>query len=856
MRKKLYLVDVSSMYFRAFYAIRPLHTSKGLPTNALFGFLSMAVKLIKEVKPDYVAFCFDRSEPSFRKEIYQEYKANRSEMPEELVPQVPYVRKITNALGILAIDKPGFEADDVIGTLAVQGVSHNLDVVIVSGDKDFGQLISPNITMYDTLKDVRYDKQGVIEKWGVAPEQFIDYLALTGDSSDNIPGVDGIGPKGAQRLLAEYNSIDEIYKNLDDIKNKNLAKKLGEGKDSAYLSRKLVEIKKDVDLGVKLEDLRLRDVHREELSKLLEELEFQSFLRNLIGNNGKTNNTKIEDSKSDQPPFENSKKTDVKEVLQNLSEDTITPEQVDKHIQSDALVWGIDTMRGLYIAQGAKVFRLEGEAAEFGSELSKKNLRWLGYDVKKFWHEIKIENPTAEADLMLSEYLVKGGKVEGFSQLYNVYVGGKFPELPSGVDYLNAYLVLHTHLSQELEKRKLTAVLTTIDLPLISILYKMERAGILVDKNELIDQSQKLSGELKLLETEIIKEVGVPFNLASPKQLAEVLFVKMKIPPVKKTKTGFSTDSDVLEKLSDQYPICKKIIEHREIAKLKSTYLDALPNLINQQTGRLHTHFNQVGTTTGRLSSHDPNLQNIPIRTDRGARIRRAFVAKKGFELISADYSQIELRLLAHMTSDPGLCEAFQRDQDIHTATASQVFNVKIEDVSADMRRTAKAINFGIAYGQGAFGLAETLGIGRTESAEIIKKYFSRFKNVKEYMTDIVEVAKRQGYVETIFGRRRYLPELKSSNGAIRKFGERAAINAPVQGTAADLVKLAMIKINDEIKAQMILQVHDELLFEVAEGSVKELSEKIKSCMEKVVELKIPLKVNMSHGKNWDQAHS
>lgn len=848
------------MYFRAFYAVRPLHNSKGLPTNALYGFLSMVVKLLREMKPDYLAFCFDRPEVSFRKEIYSDYKANRSEMPEDLVPQVPYIRRLTDALGIKALDKAGFEADDVIGTLAIEAQKNGVDVVIVSGDKDFAQLINANVIMYDTLKEVKYDIQGVIDKWGVSPDQFMDYLALVGDSSDNIPGVDGIGPKGAQKLLSEYKSVSGIFEQLDAIKNKNLQTKLAAGKENAFLSLKLVEINKSVPLEAHLADLKLKEIRRDELMSLLDELEFQTFKKSLMGASASPTTTT---SAAAAPVAQTAEvaeakvtEVSVQATIGPVSEFTMSPEEVEKQIPMGATAWGIDTLRGLYLGVGEKVFRLEGEPSDFGRELARKNLLWCGYDIKKFWHDIKIEIPQAKMDLMLAEYLLKGGKVEGVSGLCNVYIGRKLPELPSGADFYTCYLSLFQAMAPELEKKNLSGILSTIDIPLIPILYAMERRGVLVDKEELNSQSVTLAKELRELETIILKEAGVSFNLASPKQLADVLFNKMKLPPVKKTKTGFSTDSDVLEKLSKDYPICLKIIQHREIAKLKSTYLDALPVLINPTTGRLHTHFNQVGTTTGRVSSHDPNLQNIPIRTERGAKVRRAFTADQGSELVSSDYSQIELRLLAHITGDEGLCEAFRNDQDIHTATASSVFNVGLKDVTDDMRRTAKAINFGIAYGQGAFGLAETLGISRTEGSEIIKQYFNRYKKVKEYMTEVVETAKKNGYVETTFGRRRYLPELKSSNQAVRKFGERAAINAPVQGTAADLVKLAMIEaFKGSHKADMILQVHDELLFECPSGDISSESQRVKKAMESVVELRVPLKVNVSHGKNWDEAH-
>lgn len=837
------------MYFRAYYAIRPLNTSSGLPTNALFGFLSMTVKLFKDLKPDYLAFCFDRPEPSFRKEIYSEYKANRTEMPDDLKPQVPYIRKLTDAMGIAAIEKPGFEADDIIGTLADRARKKGIDVVIVSGDKDFAQLIDSHVSMYDTLKDVNYDPKKVEEKWGVKPHQFIDYLALTGDSSDNIPGVAGIGPKGAQKLLAEYESLAGIYEQIEKIKNLNIQNKLKEGKEDAFLSQKLVTIEQNVKLDIGLEELKFHKVDREKLAPLLEELEFHSFLKNLVGNGNNGIDKKLDTKDSVQVGVASP------QVITETQEKKIDVGDLEKHFKEGDEVWAIDTPQGLYLAQGKKVLGIQGDALDVGRVLQNKNIQWMGYDIKKFWSTIKIKSPQAKMDLMLAEYLVKGGKTDGFEALYIKHLGGAFPELAGANDYYLGLQKIHQALMLELEEKRLRPVLTTIDLPLIPILYKMEQIGISLDRDELRAQGETLHKDMVAIEKEIIAEVGVSFNLASPKQLADVLFNKLKIPPLKKNKTGFSTDSDVLEKLSADYPVCKKIIEHREIAKLKSTYVDALPLLVNEETGRLHTHFNQVGTATGRLSSHDPNLQNIPIRSERGNRIRRAFVADSDCEFISADYSQIELRILAHITGDEGLCKAFAQDQDIHSATASEVFNVGLSEVTSDMRRMAKAVNFGIAYGQGAFGLAEALGIGRKESAEIIEKYFTKFKRVKDYMNDTVEEAKKKGYVESIFGRRRYISELKSDNQAIRKFGERAAINAPIQGSSSDLVKMAMIQADADVKTDLLLQVHDELLFECKKSDSESETKIIRETMEKVVSLKVPMKVNISSGKNWEEAH-
>lgn len=853
--KKLYLVDVSSLYFRAFYAIRPLSNSSGMPTNALYGFLSMVVKLLKQSKSDQLVFCFDNKHPTFRKEIYDQYKANRSEMPEELVPQVPYVRKLTDALGIAAFDITGYEADDLIGSLTTFATQHETEVVIVSGDKDFGQLVGPSVVLYDTMKNVRYDEKGVEEKWGIPPRQVIDYLSLCGDSSDNIPGVRGIGPKGAQKLLAEFDTLEEIYQSLGKIKNKNLAKKLEESKDLAFLSKKLVTIVTDLQLVDSLDELKMKPVDREGLLALLDELDFKSFAKNLLGQNIDKEETESsasqESASSPQEAAVELKKTPTKE-LKEISADLST---LDREIPSGSELWGLWTERGLYLSDEQKVMVVHAEVEKVGQLLSEKRVKWLGEDVKELWKSLSLEGPQAVWDQRLAAYVVQAGAIGSFEDLYLKYVGGEMVELPSPSQLMQSHFELRDALKKELRERKVEGVLQEIELPLVPVLYDMEKRGILIHTPELREQSQELAADIKKLEEKIHQEAGEVFNVASTKQLAHVLFEKMEIPPVKKTKTGFSTDNDVLEKLSEEHVIARYMIEFRELSKLKSTYVDALEALVKSD-GRIHTHFNQALTATGRLSSHDPNLQNIPIRTPRGSRIRRAFVAEKGKTFLSVDYSQIELRVLAHITGDPGLCQAFAQDQDIHSATASQIFNTPIEQVTSDQRRSAKAVNFGIAYGQGPFGLAETLGISRKEATEIIAQYFNRFSGVREFMELVVEQGKKDGYVQSIFGRRRYLPELSSKNARLRKFGERAAINAPMQGTASDLVKMAMTQIAKEGVSGLLLQVHDELLFEVDDREIDAMQKKVKDIMENVCELKVPLKVNCATGKNWEEAHA
>lgn len=863
--KKLYLVDVSSMFFRAFYAIRPLTNPAGLPVNALYGFLSMTVKLLREIHPDYMAFCFDRSEPSFRATIDPNYKAHRSEMPADLIPQVPYIRKLSEALGIPCFDRAGFEADDIIGTLTRLGREGGAEVVIVSSDKDFAQLIKPFVSMYDTMKDIRYDEAAAIEKWGVEPRKMIDFLAILGDSSDNVPGVAGIGEKGAQKLLSEFDSLEDIYANLDRVSGASLKKKLEAGRDDAFLSKKLVTIVCDMELGAKLDDLRLRPIHRDELQALLTELDFKSFARTLLGGEAPT----IAGSAGPANTFVRKAAPVAAAPIVTTHHDPgpVHEERMDlaalqSWLRPNEETWVLRTERASFLAQKQKsgygwtIVELAIEGPELGRMLTEKALRIRGFGIKDFCKRHHVENPNVDWDQMLAAYVIRAGHIDQNPQLlFTLYNGEPLPELPSSAQLLNAHLRLEAQLRKKLATIQGEKILFEIEQPLVPILLAMETTGILIDQDALKAQSATLARDLSSLEKEIHAESGGPFNIGSPKQLGQVLFEKLKMPPGKRTKTGYSTDNEVLEKLSKDFPLTAKILQWRELSKLRSTYVDALPQMIAPGTGRVHTTFNQALTATGRLSSTNPNLQNIPIRTERGNQIRKAFIAPEGHVLVSADYSQIELRILAHITSDSGLVRAFENDIDIHAATASEVFDVPLKEVTPEMRRKAKAVNFGLAYGQGAHGLAETLRISRMESAEIIARYFARFPGVKSYMTDTVEEASKKGYVETVFGRRRYIDELFSKAPAVKKFGERAAINAPIQGTASDLVKMAMIKVGQPAHAKPLLQVHDELVLEVATEHADEICLEVASKMEHVAALKVPLRVNTGTGHSWLEAH-
>ena len=841
--KKIYLVDISSLFFRAFYAVRPLTSPSGVPVNAIYGLLSMLVKLFKSERPEYMVVCYDRKEPSFRKEIFDDYKANRSTMPEELVTQLPYMKKLIDLLGMPSLEVARYEADDLIGTITRIASDKKMEVVIVSGDKDFAQLIKPGIIMYDTMKESKLDEKGVLEKWGVHAEQFCDYLAIVGDSSDNIPGVEGLGPKGAQKLLSEYKTLDNIYKNLDEIKPAGAQEKLRKSKEMAFLSKKLVCIDQNAPVDENLESYRLKGMKKEELRSFLQELNFKTFERSLLGDDsqaaGQTAAPEAASEDQNSASVTTSKKT---EVSSSAVVKTVSTEEFLKEIKSVKQLWAWSQPQGVFYSDETSIWRVEGDLTAVQAELEKLKIKWLGFDLKTLWREFKGYNPEILWDSMLAAYVVRAGDCSDFYKVYKLHCNEQLPELAGPEDFLKAQLQMKQCLEAKIKESKNEKVYEDLDLPLAPILLRMENRGIKIDIKFLKKFSEELGLDIAREEAEIIKLAGETFNVASPKQLAVILFEKLKLPAAKKTKTGYSTDNEVLLELD--HPIAKRVLEFRELSKLKSTYVDALPELASPEDNRVHTHFNQALTTTGRLSSTQPNLQNIPIRTERGARVREAFIAEKGFKLLNVDYSQIELRILAHISEDPALTRAFKEDLDIHTATAAEVFGVGLKEVTSDQRRKAKAVNFGIAYGQGAFGLAEVLGIPRGEAKDIIDRYFNRFKGIQTYIEETIKSAYDKGYVETLFGRRRYLDELKGKNAMLKKFGERAAINAPIQGTAADLVKKAMIQLDQECPVPLLLQVHDELVFEAKPEVLEEWTPRIVEIMEHVMTLKVPLKVN------------
>lgn len=863
--KKLYLIDVSAMFFRAFYAIRPLTSPSGIPVNAVYGFLSMLIKLIKEEKPEYLVFCYDRKEPSFRKDLYDGYKAHRTEMPDDLQKQVPYIKRLAELLGIPAFEVPGYEADDIIGALTKWGRHHDMEVFIVSGDKDFGQLVQPHVWLYDTMKDVRYDANGVFEKWGVRPDQFIDYLSIVGDASDNVPGVKGIGEKGAVKLLQQFKSLEDIYEHIDEVEGKSIKEKLIASKEQAFLSKKLVTIVDSVQVPEDNAAYRLQPWKTEDLRALLQELNFKTFEKNLFGSTTEASvtapsfvSTAGTVGVTATPATGTSAPEEVVPMLVIAKDDrefnqrTMNTRELAAFLLESQHLWGFSDTRGVFI--GTDTDLIEVSDFEYLGKLTDTfKVRWCGFDLKTFWHKIGAKTPLASWDSQLAAYVIKAADISDFAKVYTKYMADVLPELASPTQLFNAHRNFAATLKDHLHKVNGQKIFDEFDLPLARILLSMERYGIRIDTELLKKQSQELQTEIATLEKAIHAEAGEAFNIGSPKQMGVVLFEKMQLPAGKKTKTGYSTDEEVL--LGLEHPIAKLILQWRELSKLKSTYVDALPTMVNPKDERVHTTFNQALTTTGRLSSTQPNLQNIPIRTARGQQVRKAFIAAPRMKLLSVDYSQIELRILAHISEDPNLCKAFAEDLDIHAATAAEIFGVELKAVTSELRRSAKAVNFGIAYGQGAFGLAENLGISRTEAKDIIDRYFTRFKNVREYIDSTIKLAHEKGYVETLFGRRRYIDELQSKNMALKKFGERAAINAPIQGTAADLVKKAMIEVFEKVPVRMLLQVHDELIFEETEENLLKYTPQVVSLMESVTPLRVPLKVNYAIGNNWDESH-
>ena len=871
-RKTFIIIDGSNCFYRAFHAIPEFTNSSGLPTNAVYGFTRTLKKLIKEYEPDFMAVAFDVRGKTVRHEKFDDYKATRKPMPDSLVPQIPYIKKMVEAFNIVAVERVGYEADDIIATLARRASASAVDVRIVSGDKDLFQLVDDRTTILDYTKDKEYGPGDVEGKFGIGAGGIRDMLSLAGDSSDNIPGVPGVGPKTAVKLLKEFGSFDAVFENIDKIKGKRLKENLRDFKDQAELSRELVTLHEDLPLDFDAGIYELKGPDRGALEAIFKELEFQKFYEELVAKDG-------EGGRGAQP-VKCEVALSVKELegwLKGLA---------NKPLLCSFLFDGTGvsgTLCGVTLATSADsvCFLPVGDrGVEEESALLALKSVMEDAEIKKYTDDAKtlylsflahgVDPQSIVMDTSLASYLLDPSRSKhgvekiAFNHFGTSLVEIKPPFDKHSIEELSAAMALRAcvilrgaaEFPDRLESEGLDGLFFDMELPLTKILAKMELAGIEVSAGSLERLSAELGAELKVLEADIYALAECEFNINSPKQLSELLFVKMGITPIKKTKTGFSTDESVLRTLSKDYEIAQKILKNRGLAKLKSTFVDGIIALINPDTGRVHTSFNQSVTATGRLSSSKPNLQNIPIRDENSSRVREAFVPSDGHIFLSADYSQIELRLVAHMSGDKMLIDAFNSGDDIHAITASEVFSIMPGLVTPEMRRRAKAINFGILYGMGAFGLATDLDISVKEAREYIDNYFAHYRSVKEFIDKTIKEARELGYTKTLFGRRRPIPELKSASAQTRKFGERIAINSPVQGTAADMIKAAMINIAERmeveaIKSKMILQVHDELIFDLLPSERERLEALVIEEMEGVVELKVPVIVNIKSGSSW-----
>lgn len=922
--KTFVIIDAMALAYKGYFAFinRPLKNAKGEPTSAVFGFLNQLFKIIEDTNPNYIAVAFDTKEKTFRHERYEKYKSSRQEMPEDMIPQISRIREIIEAFNIPLYMVPGYEADDLIGTAVKRAEKEGYSSYAITPDKDYIQLITNNIRVVKPGKStdeiVILDEKKVKEDFGFEPIQMIDYLALIGDSSDDIPGVAGIGPKSATPLIQEFGSIEGIYNNLEKIEKKGIRTKLEDGKDNAFLSKELATIICDVPFDFDLKDTVFEMPNTEKLLKIFAELEFKVMAKKLDSIINKHFNSviNVEEVYEEQVLSDNFDTDKVKYKLITSKKDAdIIASKLSK---VDLFVFDTETdslnMNELNIA-GASFCIKPGEAYFIAINPLKSNNDLFSADLSNrlpIEDFIKIFKPIFENekikkvcqngkydigvlrnygievnsfyfDTMLASYVLDPDQKHGMDDLSEKYLNYKpipiidiigsykTPEkiFEADLDKLSNYASedadityqLYEILDKELKNNSLEKLAFEVEFPLVEVLEDMEREGINLDIDSMREFSKELEGYLNKLTKDIFAQAGEEFNINSTKQLQNILFDKLKLPPTKKTKTGYSTDARSLEYLQNQHEIIDHLLNYRQIQKLKSTYADALPNLINPKTGRIHTTFNQTVASTGRLSSIDPNLQNIPIRTEMGKEIRKAFVPRdKNHTILSADYSQIELRIMASICSDENMINAFKNNEDIHRSTAALVFKVKPEEVTSDQRRKAKEVNFGILYGIGPFGLKTRLGITQNEAKNVIDTYFGTFKNVKKFIDDAIINAREKGFAETLLGRRRFLPNINSNNQMLRSSAERIAINMPIQGTAADMIKLAMINIYKEMKKQkfkskMILQVHDELLFDARKDELEDLKPLVKELMENALKLDVPITVEMGTGENWLDAH-
>jgi DNA polymerase I len=909
----LYLVDGSSYIYRAYYAIRHLSSPTGYPTNAIYGFTQMLLKLLKDHQPRHVAVVFDVGRITFRTELYPDYKANRAELPDDLRMQMGPIRDVVRAFNIPALELAGFEADDIIGCLAARFSANGGKVVVVTGDKDLMQIVTDRITLLDTMKDKQSGIKDVIERFGVGPELVTDILGLAGDTSDNIPGVPGIGEKTAAKLIKEFGSLDQLLERAGEVKGKN-GEKLREFRDQALLSRRLATIECNVPIEVSLDDLLSREPDREALNSLFRQYGFTTLIKELTGRS--TLASDDYNTVADMETFEG-----LVQALEQAGEFAIDLETTSldpRDAEIVGLSFSFKDHQAWYIPVGHVCSNTSPspppprEGTLFASRSDEENalqpnqllrtqvlerlrpllenpaLRKIGQNIK-FDMQVLAENGInlngVWFDTMLASYVLNPSRQgHGLDALamehlnhkmisYSDVTGsGKMQKNFSHVEIeeasryacedADATWLLRQKFAPLLAENEVETLFHQIEMPLVPILADMESHGVLLDTHLLAGLSTDFSSRMAALEERIFELAGTSFNLNSPKQMGEVLFERMELKTGKKTKgkTGWSTDNEVLTTLAEEHEIARLILDYRGVSKLKSTYSDALPRLVHPRTGRVHTSYNQTVTSTGRLSSSDPNLQNIPIRSDEGRMIRHAFIAPPGHVILSADYSQIELRVLAHLSGDPVFCHAFENDEDIHTRTASEVFGLFPEMVTSEMRRQAKTINFGIIYGQGAFSLAKQLGIARKTAEEFIAAYKERHRQAVGFLEDCIRQAEEKSFVTTILGRRLPIPDITSSNGNIRAFAQRNAINYPIQGSAADIIKSAMIRVDSRIRAEglqsrLIMQVHDELVFEVLHEELLRMERLVEEEMSKAADVRVPLKVDISHGANWSEAH-
>ncbi|HIF9294927.1 TPA: DNA polymerase I [Photobacterium damselae] len=915
----LILIDGSSYLYRAYHAAPNFTNSEGQPTGAVYGVINMLRSMLRQFSTEHIAVIFDAKGKTFRDEMFADYKANRPPMPDDLRGQIEPLHAVIKAMGLPLISISGVEADDVIGTLATQASKAGMPVLISTGDKDMAQLVDENITLINTMTDVVMDPAGVVEKFGIGPELIIDYLALMGDKVDNIPGVPGVGEKTAKALLTGIGGLDALYDRLDEIPalgfrgSKTMPKKLLDNKEGAYLSYQLATIKLDVELDITPQELVKAEPDVDELTRLFGQLQFRRWLEEMLsGSDGKI----VADEKAAQAVASEKVVAPVidrsgYEVILDQSRFDAWLEQLKSaeafafDTETDSLDYMVANLVGVSFAveEGKAAYvpvahdyldapeQLDRDwvLAQLKPLLEDPNQAKIGQNLKYDASVIArygIEMQGIKYDTMLESYVynsvVGRHDMDSLALRYLEHKNISFEEIagkgkgqltfnqidleqagPYAAEDADITLRLHNALYPKVSAdEKLLHVFSDIEMPLVPVLSRMERTGVLIDSMKLSAQSQEIAQRLDELEKRAFEIADQEFNLSSPKQLQAILFEKMGLPVLKKTPSGTpSTNEEVLQELALDYPLPKLILEYRGLAKLKSTYTDKLPKMVNPATGRVHTSYHQAVTATGRLSSSDPNLQNIPVRNDEGRRIRQAFIAPQGYKVLAIDYSQIELRIMAHLSGDKALLDAFCHGKDIHAATAAEILGLPLDQVSSEQRRRAKAINFGLIYGMSAFGLAKQLDMGRGEAQEYMNTYFERYPGVLEYMETTRTVASEQGYVETLFGRRLYLPDIKSRNGLRRKAAERAAINAPMQGTAADIIKRAMVLVDEWIgqqesgRVRLLMQVHDELVFEVQESEIESVAQEIKTLMESAAQLDVPLIADIGYGENWDQAH-